>query len=137
MAEYFLIGTPPILDEFVVEHLVLETIRQNDSIEYSSLLVYLCCNQQWWRTFNDGPHLYWDRVDSPPTAWGAPEHGFTVEIHNIGEELQLRGQRLTHWAWDVSDGAPHISLDFSDGRQLTFCGHPWSTFSVNHWQSSP
>ncbi|MBZ9712699.1 hypothetical protein [Deinococcus multiflagellatus] len=83
--------------------------------------------------------LAWPSSDTAPLAWEVPEEGLFAPLRDLGNETGLRGQTLAGWLYGVRQTTPSLSLQFQDGRQISFFGsdHSWREFEVVQWTLDP
>lgn len=132
--DFYLIGRPPELKGQPIQALLGEMLQQGVNPSEQEVLVHLLLDGQWWRLFVDGPHLHWNRTrnNQPPIQWDLlPETEFWVTVRDLGTELNLTGALLENWSFGVQNERPRASLNFQDGRQLTFsCAPEWMGFTT-------
>ncbi|MFC4637808.1 hypothetical protein [Deinococcus hohokamensis] len=132
--DFYLIGQPPELRAKPVQALLGEVLQDGINPPTQEVLVHLLIEGQWWRLFVDGPHLYWKRTqdNQAPIEWDLlPEHEFWVKVRDLGAELNVNGALLESWSFGIQNNRPRASLNFQDGRQLTFsCAPEWMGFTT-------
>lgn len=130
-------GQPPFTGK-VLEQLMGLEYRFREHVTFPNQ-VFALVEGQWWRMMSDGPTLYIQRWDQAPEACEIPEEDMFWRLRDLGEELFLLGETLTGWSYGERNHAPSLSLNFQNGRQVTFLstdGDSWSSLEVTQWEIS-
>lgn len=76
-------------------------------------------SKEWHKLFIDGLQLYFytalipESHEYPDEPWQAP-------LRDLGADLDLVGAELSALYYGISNNMPSLTLNFSDGRQITF-----------------
>ncbi|WP_424949948.1 hypothetical protein [Deinococcus sp.] len=135
MEEYFLVGQLPHLEGKILEEMIGQEYRFRQEKPDSPAQVFLFIGGVWYRVSADGPQLYWRIWDRAPEAWEVPEEGMYAPLRDLGHELGLKGQILEGYSYGIRNDSPSVSINFQDGRQITFfgTGDGFSAFEVVKW----
>lgn len=131
-------GGEPLFTGKVLEQLIGQAFHSQHQETFPHQ-VFALVEGQWWRMMIDGPMLYMQRWDQAPEAWDIPEDEVFFPLRDLGEELGLGGETLSGWSYGARHHAPSLSLNFQNGRQITFFstdGESWSSFELSRWEVS-
>ncbi len=113
-------GNPPSLADKTCDQLLVEQYWHKGTLSEPANVIYFRCGNIWHRLTFDHGIIFWREQPEEPTPYSMNEFCSETRMSDLGEQLQLQGQRFVSCIARMVPGGSEVVFEFQGGRVLTF-----------------